>query len=80
VLARHLLNYVFAFQPPTRHSSRLGGVALAAACKEDENAGANLIGRQPAGKALRGRKDLASANGPIKVSLRISVWYDYLLS
>ncbi|PLW39096.1 hypothetical protein PCANC_09502 [Puccinia coronata f. sp. avenae] len=52
--------------PPTRHSSRLGGVALAAACKEDENAGANLIGRQPAGKALRGRKDLASANGPTK--------------
>ncbi|KAA1064998.1 G2/mitotic-specific cyclin [Puccinia graminis f. sp. tritici] len=46
--------------PPTRHSSRLGGIAMATAGKEDENAGANLIGRQPAGKVLRGRKDLAS--------------------
>ncbi|WAR61243.1 hypothetical protein PtB15_13B496 [Puccinia triticina] len=56
------------FQPPTRHSSRLGGVAMATAGKEDENAGANLIGRQPAGKVLRARKDLASmaTNGSTK--------------
>jgi len=39
---------------------------MATACKEDENAGANLIGRQPAGKVLRGRKDLASTNGTAK--------------
>ncbi|OAV89329.1 hypothetical protein PTTG_28713 [Puccinia triticina 1-1 BBBD Race 1] len=56
------------FQPPTRHSSRLGGVAMATVGKEDENAGANLIGRQPAGKVLRARKDLASmaTNGSTK--------------
>jgi hypothetical protein len=43
---------------------------MATTAKEDENAGANLIGRQPAGKALRGRKDLASTatNGSTKVS------------
>ncbi|KAI9614077.1 hypothetical protein KEM48_006144 [Puccinia striiformis f. sp. tritici PST-130] len=62
---RNRVDRVPSMAPPTRHSSRLGGVAMAAACKEDENAGANLIGRQPVGKVLRGRKDLL-ANVPTK--------------
>lgn len=54
--------------PPTRHSSRLGGAALATLNKQDENAGTNLVSRQPAKHTLRGRKELLTASAATKTS------------